>query len=164
MTPQVTVLPIPAAPPTVPHLPLPVARVSAEAFRPAVLRARRVHPYGACVDVPTDDPGTRYYLTGDECSGFAIASDGELCGLFSLARGRGRALLASAAAHGAEWLTCFDGYLRGLYLAAGWVIRAEHAWNPALAPDGWPTELGTPSVLHMFLPAAVAAGVAGVAA
>ncbi|ATI18860.1 acetyltransferase [Streptomyces phage Diane] len=66
--------------------------------------------------------GARYYLTSDFQSGFGVASDGTLIGLFSTVKGRGDALISDAVTHkGATRLDCFDGYLPELYKRHGFV-------------------------------------------
>ncbi|MFE3589427.1 hypothetical protein ACFXOY_18140 [Streptomyces niveus] len=61
-----------------------------------------------------------YYLTDDFQSGFGVAKDGTLVGLFSLIKGRGEELVWDAVAHkGAKRLDCFDGFLTGYYRRFG---------------------------------------------
>ncbi|MGW6600585.1 hypothetical protein [Streptomyces sp. NPDC055036] len=63
-----------------------------------------------------------YYLTDDFQSGFGVARDGTLVGLFSLVRGRGMDLVSDAVTHkGAKKLDCFDGFLTGYYKQFGFV-------------------------------------------
>lgn len=97
--------------------------------------------------------GTRYFLTTDERSGYAIRPDGELVYVFSLEPGRGNSLVSSAIANGAERLDCFDGYLPRLYASHGFVVvERERNWNPGgpdvvymrtvdgMLSDGWTPE------------------------
>lgn len=75
--------------------------------------------------------GTRYYLTDDYESGFAIRKDGELVFVFSTVKGRGNALVRAAVRRGATHLDCFDGYLPTLYGRHGFVeTRREPNWTP----------------------------------
>lgn len=82
-----------------------------------------------------------YFLTADNLSGYVVRDTGELVGLFSLARGRGNALVAEAVADGANHLDCFDGYLPTLYAQHGFTeARREENWTP-----------GGPDVVYMWL-------------
>lgn len=51
--------------------------------------------------------GTRYFLSTDRKSGYAIQPDGELLYVFSLVKGRGEAIVADAITNGADHLNCF---------------------------------------------------------
>lgn len=99
---------------------------------------RDAHPHGDALTPAGEldqSAGTRYYLTGDRRSGFAVRTDGYAFGLFSVARGRGDALVAAAVERGATALDCFDGYLPALYARHGFVItRREANWTPG-GPD-----------------------------
>ena len=76
-----------------------------------------------------------YLLTADDLSGYVVRDTGELVGLFSLARGRGNALVAEAVANGADHLDCFDGYLPTLYARHGFrEVKREANWTPG-GPD-----------------------------
>lgn len=76
------------------------------------------------------------YLTRDEMTGYAIKSDGELCALFSLERGRGGMAVRNAIGHGATHLDHFDiTHLNGLYAANGFgEYRRAPNWD-AGGPD-----------------------------
>ncbi|MGW8953482.1 hypothetical protein [Streptomyces sp. NPDC055709] len=64
----------------------------------------------------------KYYLTEDFQSGFGVALDGTLVGLFSLVKGRGEDLVWDAVTHkGAKKLDCFDGFLPEYYKRFGFV-------------------------------------------
>lgn len=66
--------------------------------------------------------GARYYLTDDFQSGFGVANDGTLIGLFSTVKGRGEGLVWDAVTHqGADKLDCFDGFLPEYYKRFGFV-------------------------------------------
>ncbi|MCY0933650.1 hypothetical protein [Streptomyces sp. H34-S4] len=75
----------------------------------------------------TSDPkemphGARYYLTNDLQSGFGVAHDGTLIGLFSTVKGRGEDMVQVAVTHkGATRLDCFDGFLPDYYKQFGFV-------------------------------------------
>ncbi|MEU9605439.1 hypothetical protein [Streptomyces sp. NPDC048057] len=92
---------------------------------------------------PEEMPGdARYYLTADLQSGFGVAADGALIGLFSTVQGRGDDLITDAVTHkGATHLDCFDGYLPGLYKRHGF-IETERVPN-------WVS--GEPDVVFMAL-------------
>lgn len=87
--------------------------------------------------------GARYFLAGDDRSGFVIRKDGELTNVFSLERGRGDDMVSIAVNWaGATHLDCFDGYLTALYARHGFV---EYAREPNWAPGG-------PDVVYMQQP------------
>ncbi|MEU4984884.1 hypothetical protein [Streptomyces sp. NPDC021969] len=86
--------------------------------------------------------GARYYLTADFQSGFGVAKDGTLIGLFSLVKGRGTDMVWDAVNHkGATKLDCFDGFLPEYYKQFGFV-ETERAAN-------W--TFGEPDVVFMSL-------------
>ncbi|MFJ6183746.1 hypothetical protein [Streptomyces sp. NPDC092295] len=83
-----------------------------------------------------------YYLTDDFQSGFGVAKDGTLVGLFSLVKGRGPDLVSDAVTHkGAKKLDCFDGFLPEYYRQFGFV-ETERVPN-------WTS--GEPDVVFMSL-------------
>lgn len=86
--------------------------------------------------------GARYYLTNDFQSGFGVASDGTLIGLFSTVKGRGTDLVWTAVLHkGASKLDCFDGFLPDYYKQFGFQETERVAnWTP-----------GEPDVVFMAL-------------
>ncbi|AFU62135.1 acetyltransferase [Streptomyces phage R4] len=86
--------------------------------------------------------GSRYYLTPDFKSGFGVAYDGTLIGLFSLVKGRGEGLMWDAVTHkGARRLDCFDGFLPEYYKRFGFVeTERVPNWTP-----------GQPDVVFMAL-------------
>lgn len=61
------------------------------------------------------------YLSEDNLSGYAIELDGQLVSVFSLVRGRGKSLVASAIDNGAISLECYEAPLK-LYESAGFVV------------------------------------------
>ncbi|MFF7800230.1 hypothetical protein [Streptomyces olivaceus] len=64
----------------------------------------------------------RYYLTSDFQSGFGVAKDGTLIGLFTLVKGRGTDMVWTAVLHkGALKLDCFDGFLTDYYKQFGFM-------------------------------------------
>ena len=65
------------------------------------------------------------YLSKDCQSGYAVTTDGELVGLFSLVRGRGKALILESILNGVTHLNCFDGVLTELYAIQGFVEVAR---------------------------------------
>lgn len=83
-----------------------------------------------------------YYLTDDFQSGFGVALDGTLVGLFSLIKGRGEDLVWDAVIHkGAKKLDCFDGFLPEYYKRFGFVeMERIPNWNE-----------GEPDVVFMSL-------------
>jgi hypothetical protein len=81
------------------------------------------------------DDMTLYVLAPDQQSGYAIRADGELVYVFSLVKGRGMFIVASAIADGAVYLDCFDGYLPTLYRRHGFlVVDRVNNWTTG-APD-----------------------------
>lgn len=71
-----------------------------------------------------------YFLAEDTQSGYAVSDDGELTGVFSLPKGRGKDLVRAAVESGARRLDCFDGYLPKLYGQHGFVeVRREANWT-----------------------------------
>lgn len=91
-------------------------------------------------------PGAAWYVAEDHLSGFGVAPDGTLLGVFSLVRGRGRELLEAAIWRGAESLWCFDGYLTELY--------GRHGFAEVSREPNWTR--GQPDVVHMQLAQAAA--------
>ncbi|WP_031513668.1 hypothetical protein [Streptomyces sp. NRRL F-5123] len=90
-------------------------------------------------EMPRD---ARYYLSDDFASGFGVANDGILIGLFSLVKGRGEGMVWDAILHyGASKLDCFDGFLPDYYRRFGFV-ETERVPN-------W--TLGAPDVVFMKL-------------
>ena len=80
--------------------------------------------------------GARYYLTNDFQSGFGVASDGTMIGLFSTVKGRGEDLVWDAVNHkGASKLDCFDGFLPEYYKQFGFVETERVANWTAGEPD-----------------------------
>lgn len=93
------------------------------------LHAENVDP----VDRASTD--TRFYISDDANSGFAVSSDGELKHVFSLLPGRGDEIVSTAVAAGAEHLNCFDGHLTRLYARHGFIVSERTPnWN-ADGPD-----------------------------
>jgi len=87
----------------------------------------------------TDD--RKFYLSSDNCSGYAIGYDGELTSLFSTVKGRGDQLVNLAIEDGANHLDCFDGYLVGFYRKHGFMeSRRETNWTQ-----------GEPDVVYMAI-------------
>ncbi|AFU62052.1 hypothetical protein phiHau3_74 [Streptomyces phage phiHau3] len=83
-------------------------------------------------EMPDD---ARYYLTRDGQSGFGVAADGTLIGLFSRVKGRGASLVQAAIDRGAVSLDCFDGFLPGYYAGFGFQETERVAnWTPG-GPD-----------------------------
>ncbi|MFG2923903.1 hypothetical protein ACGFYA_20645 [Streptomyces sp. NPDC048305] len=86
---------------------------------------------------PSEMPrGSRYYLTPDFRSGFGVAQDGTLIGLFSRVKGRGESLVWDAVNHkGATKLDCFDGFLPEYYKRFGFIETERVSnWTPG-EPD-----------------------------
>ncbi|MEU6572308.1 hypothetical protein [Streptomyces sp. NPDC046805] len=86
--------------------------------------------------------GASYYLTPDFKSGFGVAGDGTMIGLFSTVKGRGTDLVWDAVNHkGATKLDCFDGFLPEFYKQFGFQETERVAnWTP-----------GEPDVVFMSL-------------
>lgn len=103
---------------------------------------REDHPHADSTSEFSDEEGTRYFLTEDFDSGYAIRANGELVLVFSRVKGRGDQLVASAVSNGAYRLDCFDGYLPDLYRRHGFVeYDREDNWTP-----------GGPDVVYMYRP------------
>lgn len=86
--------------------------------------------------------GTTYWASPAGMSGYAVRNDGELVYVFSLERGRGAELVASAIHNGASHLDCFDGYLVTLYSHAGFAkVTSLPNWTD-----------GEPDVVYMARP------------
>ncbi|WJN63094.1 acetyltransferase [Streptomyces phage phiScoe3] len=92
---------------------------------------------------PEEMPASyRYYLADDLLSGYGVAGDGTLVGVFSLVKGRGEDLVwSSILHHGADRLDCFDGFLPDYYKRFGF---AEYERVP-----NWTA--GEPDVVFMRL-------------
>ncbi|WJN62698.1 acetyltransferase [Streptomyces phage phiScoe10] len=104
-------------------------------------RSQRI---AAATSSPEEMPASyAYYLADDLLSGYGVAGDGTLVGVFSLEGGRGEDLIWSAILHhGADRLDCFDGYLnQELYPRFGF---AEYERVPNWTP-------GEPDVVFMRL-------------
>jgi hypothetical protein len=86
--------------------------------------------------------GARYYLTADFQSGFGVAQDGTLIGLFSTVKGRGTDMVWDAIKNRhAVKLDCFDGFLPAYYEQFGFQETERVAnWTP-----------GEPDVVFMSL-------------
>lgn len=117
---------------------------SDETFISALRAAQGVSSAVALNTTPADDllqEPLDAYISSDGLSGFAVCSDGELVGVFSLVKGRGAELMRHAVYRGAHYLDCFDGFLPRLYAAHGFLEVARFRnWNP-----------GGPDVVHMAL-------------
>lgn len=110
-------------------------QVSAEVFGHA-FEGARLHTMIAEATSPFEaSDGARYFLAGDDQSGFVIRADGDLTNVWSVERGRGDEIVRDALRNGAETLDCFDGYLPTLYARHGFVEYAREAnWTPG-GPD-----------------------------
>jgi hypothetical protein len=87
-----------------------------------------------------------YYVSDDLKSGFAVCEDGELTGVFSTVKGRGAALIATALHRGATFLSCFDGFLPGLYARFGFIkVGSERNWGGDALPRCVHMALGSES-------------------
>lgn len=121
--------------------------VSPAQYAQALAVAQRTNSMVAAATTPALEMFIRTdlttYLHSDKCSGFAVAADGELVGVFSTVRGRGSDILTAALGAGAARLDCFDGFLPNLYKRFGFVETAREAnWTP-----------GEPDVVYMALAA-----------
>lgn len=117
---------------------------SDETFISALRAAQSVSSAVALNTTPADDLLQKpldAYIAADGLSGFAVCSDGELVGVFSLVKGRGAELMRHAVYRGAHYLDCFDGSLPRLYAAHGFLEVARFRnWTQ-----------GGPDVVHMAL-------------
>lgn len=63
----------------------------------------------------------QFFLSEDSLTGFAVREDGELCGVFSIVKGRGASLMRVALHRGATSLNCFEGFLSAFYARHGFI-------------------------------------------
>jgi hypothetical protein len=63
--------------------------------------------------------GKRYFLSFDLLSGYMVDNTGELTGVFSTRKGRGKQIINDAIVNGACHLDCFDGFLPSFYKQFG---------------------------------------------
>jgi hypothetical protein len=86
-----------------------------------------------------------YFLAKDRKSGYGVKFDGELIGVFSLVKGRGKDLIKEAVEiDGATKLDCFDGFLPEFYKQFGFEeYKREPNWTE-----------GGPDVVYMRIPSA----------
>lgn len=81
------------------------------------------------------------YLSEDSLSGFGIAPDGEIVGVFAKGNVRGKDCIKAAALIGGKHLNCFDGRLSQYYSKRGFkVYKREPNWTQ-----------GQPDVVYMSL-------------
>lgn len=122
-----------------------IRRATWEDFRDA-MRIGRMYSVKIRENVSTEEElrkyGASWYLTADERAGFGVTLEREAVGLWSLSKGRGDLLVRAAIRHGAEWLTCFDGYLVTLY--------KNHGFTETGREKNWTD--GKPDVVTMALP------------
>ena len=88
-----------------------------------------------------DAYNSRFYLSVDHKSGFAVTLEGNLNAVFSLVKGRGDSLVSHAINFGAYTLDCFDGYLPKFY--------SKHGFNEYRREANWTA--GEPDVVFMTL-------------
>jgi len=83
--------------------------------------------------------GATKYLTADGKSGFAIADDGEILGLFGTPERDGSNLsaLMLALENGGTKITTFDLATVDVYRQAGFQITKRQKWDQKLMPKGW---------------------------
>ncbi len=125
-------------------------------FHSAVTAAYRAHPRGAAGTVLDASvyaaPGTQLFLSADKSAGAAVTADGSLVSVF---RHPGSSVdiasILTPAAAQATKLTAFagNGFLPNLYARFGFRPVARVAFDPALAPAGWPEKMGRPDVVFM---------------
>ena len=121
-----------------------VKPVSWNTFAVAMRHARSVSERIAEATSSPDEMPSSYsfFLSEDAQSGYGVAGDGTLVGVFSLVKGRGESLIWSAILHhGAVKLDCFDGFLPDYYKRFGF---AETERVPNWTP-------GEPDVVFMAL-------------
>lgn len=96
------------------------------------------------------DPDARLFVSPDLTAGFAIQPDNELTQVFNYGpKGQGAAAVRAAITLGANHLNCFDGYLTGYYERLGFTEVERVPFDPALAPEDWSSDDGTPDVVFM---------------
>ena len=108
---------------------------SPQTFESAFNLARQVPQIAEATSTFEDKPGTRYFLTGGDASGFAVRANGELVYVFSVFKGRGDDIVDCAVTNGARHLDCFDGYLTELYARNGFVVSHREPNWAAGGPD-----------------------------
>jgi hypothetical protein len=113
-------------------------RVGHGIYTQALRRARsKSQLIAAATSTPEEMPASyAYYVADDLESGYGVAGDGTLVGVFSLIKGRGVDLVwSSILHHGADRLDCFDGFLPEYYKQFGFTeYERVPNWTPG-EPD-----------------------------
>lgn len=127
------------------------ARTQLAEYRKA--RAAGGMTVGDMVNFPDADYQARgrFFLSADGRSGFAVADDGELFGLFNVGEARaGQSAIVRARQEGATSLVSYD--MAGnvpIYERYGFVVTRRDGWDDALAQPTWRREWGTPDFVSM---------------
>ncbi|AWY07642.1 acetyltransferase [Streptomyces phage Yosif] len=113
-------------------------RVGHQLYTQALRSARaQSELIAGATSAPEEMPASyAFYLADDLLSGYGVAGNGTLVGVFSLVKGRGEDLVWSAILHhGADRLDCFDGFLPDYYKRFGFAEYERVAnWTPG-EPD-----------------------------
>jgi hypothetical protein len=121
-------------------------------------RAVRESPYLVYLSDPGLTPppkGTRFFLSRDRKTGFAILPDGDLCNVFRNpggAVGSGKTAVARAIKEGAVTLDAYDGFLTNYYASFGFRVVGRMKWIDEYAHPDWDyARYGKPDVVFMAL-------------
>jgi hypothetical protein len=130
--------------------------VTAEVFLHYFKKAREINLNIRNFTTPPNPQTLKFhdcYLSRDGLSGYSVADDGELCNVFSIARGRGKDIVLHAVQVGDATKTFnFDGKLTLLYNTCSFNVVDRAPWDAELAPEDWEYEkFGTPDVVWMKL-------------
>lgn len=133
---------------------------SAAAFVTAISASKSANPFGASVDVYTNDEyqQMRLFLAKDGRSGVGVKDDGDIVSVFSdnTARG-GRSAVELAIAAGGNKLDAYDTVLPALYASHGFEAVARIPWNDQYQRPDWDKATfkkfnnGEPDVVFMVL-------------
>ncbi len=145
---------------------LEVTLESATIFKESIDQAKKLLPFGACVEskeiselLETNADGSpkfRLFLSEDCQSGFALKNGDDIVSVFSApSEPSGEALMLCAVAAGGRRLDCFNTILPRFYSRHGFQVVASLPFNPDYAPEGWDYDLyerfenGMPSIAFM---------------
>ena len=141
-----------------PHDTIPVTK-DHSFFRESITKFKRIHPYGAFVDVPEGNEGT--FFLGPQGAAGAVVRDGNIISVFSDKNkggplefyNGGKRVMLTALSHGGNRLDCYDGKISGeglpnIYEGFGFIPAARLKFNDKYAPADWNYERdGRPDVI-----------------
>ena len=125
------------------------------AFSEALDEAVDHNPHGPYVNKQPPEKllreGATPFLSEDETAGVAVWPDGDIRAVFKNHKAPEGAvigeLILTALSMGGRKLDCFDGELRALYAAFGFIPVARMRFDENQAPDNWKTKFGKPDVI-----------------